>query len=141
VAQAPGESRDTTAPEGAGVATPSPAERRDPSLPNENGPAPERRTPSTERRLVAHERVPAAVTYDREISALRKLLEQRRNDLEPSTVAVLENSLTTIDKAIAEARAALAGDPASRFLKDQLNKALDKKLELLRTAALLPSRT
>ena len=36
---------------------------------------------------------------------------------------------------------ALAQDPASRFLNNQLNSALGKKLELLQTAALLPNRT
>jgi hypothetical protein len=75
-----------------------------------------------------------------EIGRLRGVLSQRREDLDPATVAVLENSLKTIDKAVAEARQALANDPASRFLRDQLNKALEKKLGVLRTAALLPSR-
>ena len=51
------------------------------------------------------------------------------------------SSIATIDSAIAEARRALEVDPASRFLSTQLNKALEKKLGLLRTAALLPSRT
>ena len=36
---------------------------------------------------------------------------------------------------------ALAKDPASGFLATQLNHSLEKKVELLRTAALLPSRT
>ena len=44
-------------------------------------------------------------------------------------------------EARAESRAALARDPASHFLRDQLDRALDKKLELLRTAALLRPRT
>ena len=38
-------------------------------------------------------------------------------------------------------RAALAKDPASRFLMESLNNALENKLELMRTAAMLPSRT
>lgn len=90
--------------------------------------------------LVRRDRVPAVTTYDMEIGRLRGVLSQRREDLDPATVAVLENSLKTIDKAVAEARQALASDPASRFLRDQLNKALEKKLGVLRTAALLPSR-
>ncbi len=85
-------------------------------------------------------RVPAIVTYDHEIADLRNVLAQRRVDLDPSTVAVIEHSLTTIDAAIQEARTALASDPASRFLKEQLDKALEKKLGLLRTVALLPAR-
>jgi hypothetical protein len=78
---------------------------------------------------------------DREITALREVLTERSEQLDPRTVAVLETSLSTIDSAITEARRALQADPASRFLSSQLDKALEKKLGLLRTAALLPART
>ena len=54
---------------------------------------------------------------------------------------MLEHNIQIIDEAIAQSRAALARDPRSRFLGEQLDDALDKKLELLRTAALLPART
>ena len=90
--------------------------------------------------IVRQKDLPAVVTYDREINALRGVLELRRNDLDPATVAVLENSLQTIDHAIADAKAAIVKDSASAFLHDQLNKALEKKLGLLRTVALLPPR-
>jgi hypothetical protein len=66
-------------------------------------------------------------------------LAQRRTELDPKTIAVLEASLRVIDQAIAESRAALERDPASRFLNQQLTRTLDRKLELLRTAALLPA--
>lgn len=79
--------------------------------------------------------------YDREITQLRVLVEQHRKDLDSSTVVVLEKSLRVIDTAIAQSRAALAHDPKSRFLNDQLNATLDKKIELLRTLALLPARS
>jgi hypothetical protein len=84
--------------------------------------------------------IPAVVTYDDAIAQLRGVVELRRADLNPATVAVVENSLATIDRAIAEARAALTRDSASAFLQEQLNKALEKKLGLLRTVALLPPR-
>ncbi len=80
-------------------------------------------------------------TLNQEITALRGVLANRREQLDPRTVAILESSLSTIDSAIAEARLALRADPASRFLSSQLDKALEKKLGLLRTAALLPART
>lgn len=80
------------------------------------------------------------MAYDREIMQLRLLVNQRRTELDPVTVAVVENSLTQIDRAILDARNALARDPASRFLTEQLNRALEKKLGVLRTAALLPAR-
>jgi len=43
--------------------------------------------------------------------------------------------------AVKQARAALQRDPASGFLTEQLDNALQKKAELLRTVALLPSRS
>lgn len=86
-------------------------------------------------------RLPARETYTTEISSLRGIVAERRDQLDPRTIAVLESSIATIDSAIADARRALQADPASRFLSSQLNKALEKKLGLLRTVALLPSRT
>ena len=82
-----------------------------------------------------------AATYSTEIDRLRTIFTQNRNQLDPRTAAIIEANLKVIDDAIAQSRAALAQDPASRFLSDQLNNALDKKLELLKTAALLPQRT
>jgi hypothetical protein len=79
--------------------------------------------------------------YDREIVKLRAIVRERRAQLDPKTVAVLEQSIAVIDSAIAQSRAALAKDPASGFLATQLNHSLEKKVELLRTAALLPART
>jgi hypothetical protein len=84
---------------------------------------------------------PGAVTYSREIDRLRTIFARNRSQLDPRTAAIIEANLKVIDEAIAQSKAALAQDPASRFLTEQLNSALDKKLELLRTAALLPSRT
>jgi hypothetical protein len=84
---------------------------------------------------------PGAATYDREIAQLRRVVQQRRADLDSGTVAVLERNLRVIDDAIAQSRAALARDPRSRFLGQQLERTLDQKLELLRTAALLPARS
>jgi hypothetical protein len=83
----------------------------------------------------------AEPVYDREITKLRAIVKTRRSQLDPATVAVLEQSIAVIDSAIAQSRAALAKDPASGFLATQLNHSLEKKVELLRTAALLPART
>ena len=86
-------------------------------------------------------KLPAEVTYDREIARLRTIVQQRRTQLDPATVSVIERNLKVIDDAIAQCRSALAKDPASRFLMESLNNALETKLELMRTAAMLPSRT
>jgi hypothetical protein len=82
--------------------------------------------------------VPAAAAYDREIAALRAVVRDRREELDSATVAVLVRNLAIIDAAIAQSRAALARDPQSQFLGDQLTRALGQKVELLRTVALLP---
>jgi hypothetical protein len=79
--------------------------------------------------------------YGREIEMLQKIVRQRQTQLDSSTVAVIQKNLEIIDTAIAQSRAALARDPASRMLNQQLTHALDKKVELLRTAAMLPVST
>jgi anti-sigma factor RsiW len=81
------------------------------------------------------------VVYGREIDMLQKIVTQRKTQLDSSTVAIIERNLQIIDAAIEQSKAALAKDPRSRLLSDQLTHALDKKVELLRTVALLPAST
>ena len=76
-----------------------------------------------------------------EINQLQSVLVERREQLAPETVKVVEDNLKVIDTAVKRARAALARDPASGFLTRQLDNVLQKKVELLRTAALLPAAT
>jgi anti-sigma factor RsiW len=83
----------------------------------------------------------ADVVYGKEIEMLQNIVTQRKTQLDSSTVAVIQKNLEIIDAAIAQSRAALARDPASRMLNQQLTHALDKKVELLRTAAMLPVST
>jgi anti-sigma factor RsiW len=105
-------------------------------------PRAETRTSSPIARLASAEVVMDAAdpVFAGEITKLRKIVRERRSQLDPKTVAVLEQSIAVIDSAIAQSRAALAKDPASGFLATQLNHSLEKKVELLRTAALLPTR-
>jgi hypothetical protein len=79
-------------------------------------------------------------TYDVEISRLRKIVNARRGELDSVTVAVLEKNMKIIDDAIAQCRLALIKDPASAYLNESLTDALDNKVQLLRTAAGLPTR-
>lgn len=81
----------------------------------------------------------ARVTYDDEISRLHGVLDARRDQLDPATVATVERNLRIIDDAITQARTALAKDPHSRMLNEQLDRTLAKKTQLLRAATLLPS--
>ena len=84
---------------------------------------------------------PADGIYVKEIALLQDIVRQKKSQLDPSTVAIIERNLQIIDAAIEQSRAALIRDPASRMLNQQLTHALDKKVELLRTAAMLPAST
>jgi hypothetical protein len=81
----------------------------------------------------------AEQTFDREIGAMRTIIDERRKELDPVTVSVLRKNLKLIDAAIAESKAALAKDPASAFLMDRLTYAYDTKLQLLRGVATIPA--
>ena len=128
------------------AATPSVVASREPtSAPAgiEATPAAVSNGPVASRASVSSQRVVAALTadYDKEIRQLGALLESRRNQMDPATVAVIERNLQVIDAAITESRLAILRDPASRFLIESLNQSLQMKVELMRTAAMLPSRT
>jgi hypothetical protein len=97
--------------------------------------------PRATTQAVGNTAAPVEAGSSREIDRLRSVFLRNRAQLDPRTAAIIETNLKVIDDAIAQSKAALAQDPASRFLHNQLNIALDKKLELLRTAAQLPSRT
>ena len=95
-------------------------------------------------RMVATQTGPeqrSEAVYGKEIEMLQNIVTQRRSQLDSSTVVIIERNLKIIDAAIASSRAALEKDPASQLLGAQLTHALDKKVELLRTAALLPAST
>jgi hypothetical protein len=84
---------------------------------------------------------PSEVAFAGEIVQLQTVLTERRSQLDPETVKVVEDNLKLIDTAVKRAKSALSKDPASSFLTRQLDNALQKKVELLRTVALLPSST
>jgi hypothetical protein len=83
--------------------------------------------------------VAMAESYDREISDLRRIVDQNRADMDSVTIAVLERNLRVIDDAIAESKLALASSPESAFLLARLNDAYASKLRTLR-AAVTPRR-
>ena len=70
--------------------------------------------------------------YDTAIAELEHVLAQRRSSLDTSTVRVVEQNLATIDRAIAEARRALAADPTDLYLHDHLANTMRRKMGLLR---------
>jgi hypothetical protein len=109
-----------------------------PPAPNVVTPRPRPSTGSGSTVLISAEPSAPAIMYDQEIIRLHAILDQRRGDLDTTTVAAIEKSLRAIDQAIVDARTALARDGASQFLNAQLNRALEKKLGVLRRVALMP---
>ena len=87
-------------------------------------------------RLAALEQEYATVTGD-----LERELAERKHALAPETIAAVERSLHTIEEAIAEAREALARDPGSETLARLLVAGHDQKVELLRQATRLATRS
>ena len=92
-------------------------------------------------RFAAQDQEHSEYVYGKEIEKLQQIMATRKTQLDSSTVAIIERNLQIIDAAIAQSKAALARDPRSRLLSGQLTHALDKKVELLRTVALLPAST
>lgn len=84
---------------------------------------------------------PAVVTsvsnqhYDRAVAELAQVLEAGRSRLAPRTIRVLERNLAVIDAALADARRAVAADPASVYLQAHLANTMQRKLALMRQAA------
>jgi len=72
--------------------------------------------------------------YDRAVADLTKLLDAQRSRLDAKTAQVLERNLATIDRALAEAMAALAKDPSDPFLSSHVAEQRRLKLSVLRQA-------
>jgi anti-sigma factor RsiW len=82
----------------------------------------------------------AEVEYLRAADELRAALEQRRGDLAPGTVALLEENLLVIDRAIKDMWTALEEDPGRGGNPHLFNALYQKKVMLLRQAVRLPSQ-
>jgi hypothetical protein len=79
--------------------------------------------------------------YDAAVADLERALNRGRGRLDASTIAIVEHNLQIIDQAIAQARQALAADPANSYLSSHLVEARRRKLDLLRRAAALTGET
>ena len=79
----------------------------------------------------------ADAQFDAAVADLERVLREQRDQLNPRTVLVLERNLQVIDQAIREARTALDNDPANALLNAHLASARQRKLNLLRRAALI----
>jgi len=72
--------------------------------------------------------------YDQAVGDLERVLAEGRDQLEPRTLKVIEDNLRIIDRAIAEARTAIAADPANGYLRSQVAANMRRKLDILRQA-------
>ena len=70
---------------------------------------------------------------------LASTLEQRRGELDPATLAVVEENLAIIDRAIADCAAALEVNPEDDELRRALLAVWRKKIDLLEQASRLPT--
>jgi anti-sigma factor RsiW len=73
--------------------------------------------------------------YDAAVAELEQVLQQGRGTLDTTTVHILERNLALIDRAIADARRALAADPHNAYLNAHLAGTMRRKIDLLRQAA------
>jgi anti-sigma factor RsiW len=80
--------------------------------------------------------VPVAgwTSYASAVAQLETALAQNRSRLDTATVRVVQQSLATIDRAIADAQRALAADPANAYLSQHLAHTMRRKVDLLRRA-------
>lgn len=77
--------------------------------------------------------------YDSAVDDLERILVNGRGRLDTATVRVLEQNLALIDRAIAQARLAVAADSANVYLNSHLAETMRRKIDLLRQAAALVS--
>ena len=80
--------------------------------------------------------IEVAQKYGPAIADLERVLLQEQDALDSTTVRVLQQQLAIIDRALAEAREALARDPASDFLAGHYAAMMKKKLNVLRAATI-----
>lgn len=76
-------------------------------------------------------------SYDSAIRGMQALVQGRQ--LDTATARVVSQSLVVIDLAIRQAREALVKDPNNMYLNGQLQRTLDRKLDLLRRAVTMPA--
>jgi len=75
--------------------------------------------------------------YESAIAQFERVLAEGRDRLDTATVRVVEQNLAIIDRAIDEARGALAVDPSNAYLNRHLADAMRRKLDLLRHTTFL----
>jgi exonuclease VII small subunit len=75
-------------------------------------------------------------TYDDTVASLRQVVETHLT-ADPHVIDVLDRNLDSLDEAIADYRDALAQRPDDARLRERLDEARQRKIEILRQAAAL----
>jgi hypothetical protein len=87
----------------------------------------------------------AADDWERDLdeasAELRAALASQRDELDPATLAVVDENLRIIDRAIEDTRRALASDPDDEALRRSLVAVSEQRITLLRRALALPRGT
>jgi hypothetical protein len=73
--------------------------------------------------------------YNAAIGELEAILASHGEALEPATLQVIRESLAAIDRAIADARQAIAADSTNAYLNASIAQNMRRKLGILRMAA------
>ena len=81
----------------------------------------------------------AAAHYEKAIAGLEAVVGEDRARLDPKVAAVVERNLALIDKAIADSRTALQGQPGSLLAQESLFDAYRRKVALLQDLIALAS--
>jgi len=79
----------------------------------------------------------AEAEYEKAIAQLEQMVKSGDASVSTTTVATLQRSLTTIDSAIAETRAALTENPENQPARTSLFEALRNKVNLLQHTVVL----
>jgi len=87
--------------------------------------------------VVAEQLRLATQHYERAIAELEALTKGNEGALDPALVAVLQQNIQTIDRAIDESRGALAGNPESEPARESLFEALRRKMGVLQATVTL----
>ncbi|MEQ8330474.1 MAG: zf-HC2 domain-containing protein [Longimicrobiales bacterium] len=69
-----------------------------------------------------------------DVADLEAALSEARDRLDPNTVRILEKNLAVIERAIVESRQALALDPENEYLRQHLDRAVERKRDYLEEA-------
>jgi hypothetical protein len=72
-----------------------------------------------------------------EIEQLKRILRERREEIDPEALRALEESLRSVETAVEEARRALEADPDNSYIQSHLEELTERQLALLRRAVAL----